>query len=184
MSTKLKNPVDKSERGFEIFVRYTLFECNQIIREFERPTCIQLVDPKDYALAKRITDLYDKVKERFTVDEHNAVDFLMFRHNKSDRQPEYYVESIRLAYRKWQLIFFPRGITAVYKKINYDLLGKILKSYRKSHGYSRDCIARCTGVSNRTLEKYEKGITPPSLDFLNIFCQIFDCSFNELFFDY
>ena len=82
----------------------------------------------------------------------------MFRHNKSDRQPEYYVESIRLAYRKWQLIFFPRGITSVYKKIDYDLLGKILKSYRKSHCYSRDCIARWTGVSNRTLEKYENGI--------------------------
>ena len=70
-------------------------------------------------------------------------------------------------------MYFSRGIPTVYKRIDYKLLGLYLKSFRKEISLTRDCAARCCGINNRTLENYEKGKTPPSLDFINVFAKLY-----------
>lgn len=180
MNTRLKYPVDKSKIGFKNFLKFTLLECDDIISEFTRINSIHTIEPSDYAIAARIKELYLQFQSILTKPELEAVWYLRFSENKTSIKPGDYDETIQTVFNKWKSIYFSRGIPTVYKRIDYKLLGLHLKSFRKERSLTRDCTARCCGINNRTLENYEKGKTPPSLDFINVFCQIVCCSFDEL----
>ena len=178
MSNHITCPIQKTEFGFKKFIKYTLFEANAVIKDFNSSYSF-LVNPAEYAFAERIVELYRKVEMQFSEDELNSIEYLKY-HNRLTAIPENYVQSIRTAYRKWYKVFFPRGRHAAYRKIDYKYLGRMLKAIRKQHDLSKEAFARIACTSKRTIENYENGVFPPSLDFLCYIKQTLNISIDDL----
>lgn len=175
----LKYPVAKTPLGFKNFLKYTLLEVESIIVGFEKGYVIDLLKPNDYAIAKLIIEKYTKVESKFSYEEKAAVHYARYK-NGNMAEPENFFVSFKSAYWKWRAVFFANGKPTLYKKIDYKVLGRFIWARRKANGFTRNAVALMCGINERTMEKYEKGVTPPSLEFLNYFAQIFDCSIDEL----
>ena len=175
----LKYPVVKTPLGFKNFLKYTLLEVQSVIVGFEKGYAIDLLRPNDYAIAKLIIEKYEKVESKFSEEEKAAVYYVRYK-NGNMAEPENFFISYKTAYWKWRTVFFTKGKPTLYKKIDYKMLGRFIWARRKANSFNRKTLALICGISERTMEKYEKGITPPTVEFLNYFSQIFDCSIDEL----
>ncbi len=62
----------------------------------------------------------------------------------------------------------------------YRQIGEKLKEYRKKSGISRDAVCGALGISPAMLFKLEKGDTRFPLEWLMLFCRVYEVSLHEL----
>ena len=62
----------------------------------------------------------------------------------------------------------------------YAKTGERLRGIRKAHGLSRAELAAKLRTSTSTLDKWEEGITPPSLERLVDLAEVYDLGLDDL----
>ena len=60
------------------------------------------------------------------------------------------------------------------------LIGNFLSDERRKKGYTQKQLADILIVSDKTISKWETGKSLPDLEMMNLICQTFDISINEL----
>ncbi len=52
------------------------------------------------------------------------------------------------------------------------MMGKNIKSLRKTHDLTQDDFPYCLGISRNSLSRYENGTSSVSTELIDIFCQV------------
>ena len=130
-------------------------------------------------MAMKIKELDDKFMSRCSEMEKEALRYFRY-HRKDIEPPDNYKELLESAYRKWHQVFFTRGVYKAYQRIDCKHLGRLLMAIRKEHNVDRSKVAHALGVNVRTIESYEIGLTPATMEYLYLVSQIFSFSIDEL----
>lgn len=64
--------------------------------------------------------------------------------------------------------------------IDYQLIGKRLKSYRRKAGLTQEKLAEILSYSPGYISQIERGLTRPNLDTLAMICSVLDCDISVL----
>ena len=60
------------------------------------------------------------------------------------------------------------------------MIGKNIKSLRKTHGLTQPEFARIIGISRNSLSRYENGTSSVSTELIDIICQKFNVSYVDI----
>ncbi|CEW81927.1 transcriptional regulator [Streptococcus pneumoniae] len=60
------------------------------------------------------------------------------------------------------------------------MIGKNIKSLRKTHDLTQDDFARIVGISRNSLSRYENGTSSVSTELIDIICQKFNVSYVDI----
>lgn len=85
---------------------------------------------------------------------------------------------LRSAFNKWSKIFFP-----IYKRsecINKFKLGILMNMIRKDEMMTIKELSKRMQVSTRTIHRIENGEVLPTIDYLFLFCKMFDSPMEKL----
>lgn len=170
--------IPKSEMGFRNYIKHMLSRIETTIRWYEEDRPLN-IDPAEYALAKRLSQLHEEFVETLTAYELHIIDLMRF-HSKWEKIPDDYYAVQNKMYHKWVQVFFRKKYT-IYNELDVKLLGLTLTSIRKYRNISRMAVANATGFTYAQVEHYELGNCMPSTEFLFMFSQIFKCSVDEIF---
>lgn len=165
----------RGDKGFRHFLKYTLFEVEKCISNFESKGISRTLEkPDNYVIAKRI---YTEYIDGLSGDEKDAVKKIRYGKVRYEEYASFYGGVYKICYAKWEKIFFRRNI---YGNINKTILGWLIRSIREQQYISRAKICSATGYSYPRVRHYEMGNTIPTLDFLFKFSKIFGCSIDDL----
>ena len=64
--------------------------------------------------------------------------------------------------------------------MNYSEIMNIMKSLRKQHNMTQEQLAQLLYLDKSTINRWEKGVRNPNIDYIHKMCNIFDVSFNEI----
>lgn len=168
----------RGDKGFRHFLKYTLFEAEKCISNFESKGISRTLErPDNYVIAKRIKSLYTEYIDGLSDDEKDAVKKIRYGKVRYEEYASFYGGVYKMCYAKWEKIFFRRNI---YGNISKLLLGILIRSIREQQYISRAEICSATGYSYTRVRHYEMGNTLPTLDFLFKLSKIFGCSIDEL----
>ena len=170
--------IPKSEMGFRNYIKHMLSRIETTIRWYEEDRPLN-IDPAEYALAKRLSQLHEEFVETLTAYELHIIDLMRF-HSKREKIPDDYYAVQNKMYHKWVQVFFRKKYT-IYNELDVKLLGLTLTAIRKYRNISRMAVANATGFTYAQVEHYELGNCMPSTEFLFMFSQIFKCSVDEIF---
>ena len=68
-----------------------------------------------------------------------------------------------------------------FRKIKeFAMIGKNIKSLRKTHDLTQDDFARIVGISRNSLSRYENGTSSVSTELIDIICQKFNVSYVDI----
>ena len=169
--------VAHSNHGFRRFVQQVMFNIQSCIEDFENKNLSVRPNADKYAMAKRLSILYEEFKSSLNEEETKRLREIKYGGTAFPEDPSLYYGSYDSMYKKWENIFFGEPL---FNEIDKTHLGILLFSIRESHWFSRAEIADATGYSYAKVRHYEMGHTLPTLDFLYKFTQMFDCSIDEL----
>ena len=170
--------IDRGDRGFKNFIKYTMQKVEMIIGNFECNGLERIKEqPDSYALAKTIKRLYCNFLNELNDNEKEVVKRIRYGKIKQDEYLDVYGKIYQLCYAKWERIFFKRN---VYGEINKCLLGILIRSIREQQNISRAAICNATGYSYPRVRHFEMGNTLPTLDFIFKFSKMFGCSIDEM----
>lgn len=57
-----------------------------------------------------------------------------------------------------------------------------LKAARVNAGLSQKYVANTLGISNKTVSSWENGDTFPSAKYINLLCELYNVSYNDIIF--
>ncbi|CKB32190.1 transcriptional regulator [Streptococcus pneumoniae] len=60
------------------------------------------------------------------------------------------------------------------------MIGKNIKSLRKTHDLTQDDFSRIVGISRNSLSRYENGTSSVSTELIDIICQKFNVSYVDI----
>lgn len=64
--------------------------------------------------------------------------------------------------------------------MNQEKIGKFIKEERKNKKLSQEELGELLGVSNRSISKWETGVSLPDISLFKTLCEVLDISYNEL----
>lgn len=64
--------------------------------------------------------------------------------------------------------------------MNQEKIGKFIKEERKNKKLSQEELGELLGVSNRSISKWETGVSLPDISLFKPLCEVLDISYNEL----
>lgn len=64
--------------------------------------------------------------------------------------------------------------------IDYQLIGKRLKSYRREVGMTQERLAEILNYSPGYISQIERGLTRPNIDTLAMICNVLDCDISTV----
>ena len=64
--------------------------------------------------------------------------------------------------------------------MDQEKIGKFIKEERKNKKLSQEELGELLGVSNRSISKWETGVSLPDISFFKSLCEVLDISYNEL----
>ncbi|MBQ6920481.1 MAG: hypothetical protein IJQ72_01105 [Bacilli bacterium] len=135
----------RGDKGFRHFFKYTLFEVEKCISNFESKGISRtLVRPDNYVIAKRIKSLYTEYIDGLNDDKKDAVKKIRNGKVRYEEYASFYGGVYKICYAKWEKIFFRRNI---YGNISKLLLGILIRSIREQQYISRADICSATGYS-------------------------------------
>ena len=168
----------RGDKGFRHFLKYTLFEADTTIMNFESKDISSTLERVDsYVIAKRIKRLYQEFLDQLTEEEKYVVDRIRRGKIRYQEYASFYGGPYRPCYEKWEKTFFRRNI---YGNIDKLLLGLLIRSIRTQKNVSRAELVSATGFSYPRVRHFEMGNTLPTLDFLFRFTKIFGCTIDEM----
>lgn len=64
--------------------------------------------------------------------------------------------------------------------MDQEKIGKFIKEERKNKKFSQEELGELLGVSNRSISKWETGVSLPDISLFKPLCEVLDISYNEL----
>ena len=64
--------------------------------------------------------------------------------------------------------------------MDQEKIGKFIKEERKNKKLSQEELGELLGVSNRSISKWETGVSLPDISLFKPLCEVLDISYNEL----
>lgn len=64
--------------------------------------------------------------------------------------------------------------------MDQEKIGKFIKEERKNKKLSQEELGELLGVSNRSISKWETGVSLPDISLFKSLCEVLDISYNEL----
>ena len=64
--------------------------------------------------------------------------------------------------------------------MNQEKIGKFIAELRKEKNMTQEQLAERLGVSNKSISRWENGVTMPDYSLLNDICGLLDININEL----
>lgn len=135
----------RGDKGFRNFLKYTLFEVEKCISNFESNGISRTLErPDNYVIAKRIKSQYTEYIDGLSEEEKDAVKKIRYCKVRYKEYASFYGGLYKMCYAKWEKIFFSRNI---YGNISKLLLGILIRSIREQQYISRAEICSATGYS-------------------------------------
>lgn len=135
----------REDKGFRHFLKYTLFEVEKCISNFESNGISRTLErPDNYVIAKRIKSQYTEYIDGLSEEEKDAVKKIRYGKVRYKEYASFYGGVYKMCYAKWEKISFRRNI---YGNISKLLLGILIRSIREQQYISRAEICSATGYS-------------------------------------
>ena len=95
--------IPKSEIGFRNYIKHMLSRIETTIRWYEEDHPLN-IDPAEYAMAKRLSQLHEKFVEPLTAYELHIIDLMRF-HTKREKIPDDLLCCTKSNVSKWVQVF-------------------------------------------------------------------------------
>ena len=130
--------------------------------------------PEEYLAHRKFLLADARFFSMLTIKERTAIEAMVDDYDLKKYDNEY----LRSAYAKYLQVFFDEQIVRGF--IDKVILGILLETIRKKSKMSKIELSKTIKVSTRTIQRIEKGEILPTIEFLFLFCRIFDRSMDEL----
>ena len=108
----------RGDEGFRHFLKYTLFEVEKCISNFESNGISRTLErPDNYVIAKRIKSLYTEYIDGLSEEEKDAVKKIRYGKIRYEEYASFYGGVYKMCYAKWEKIFFRRNHIWQYQQI-------------------------------------------------------------------
>lgn len=130
--------------------------------------------PEEYLAYRKFLLADARFFSLLTLKERSAIELMVDDYDLKQYDNEY----LRSAYAKYVQVFFDEQI--IKGHIDKVILGILLETIRKKNLASKVELSKTIKVSTRTIQRIEKGEIVPSIEYLYLFCKIFDRSVDDI----